>query len=241
MANVTTIIFDYYETLGELSPPMRVRIFDDLARHVGVDLPPGEAIGYWRDETTADLTLRLDGRRPPLDGPIAHFRTFREVWLERSRQLFQHWGVDVPASVGADFYANAHASVTVYPEVAPVLETLRDGYRLAVLSDADSDFLNESLRRNGLSFDAVVVSDQQRAYKPHVSLFREACARLDVQPPQAVFVGDSPWADVEGARHAGLRPVWLDRHHADWPEELEPPAAVIHSLEGLVDVLGGVP
>jgi FMN phosphatase YigB (HAD superfamily) len=50
-------------------------------------------------------------------------------------------------------------------------------------------------------------------------------------------VGDNPWADVEGARHAGLRAVWMDRHGAPWPGDLEPPQETVHSLLDLLTLL----
>jgi 2-haloalkanoic acid dehalogenase type II len=237
VAERKAVIFDYYETLAEISLPIRERLFDDLARRVGLDLTPGEAFRHWRELTASDWRLRLGGRRPPLDGPIPPFHTFREAWLERSGQLFQQWGVDAPPEVGADAYAAAHAGAVVYPDAPPALAALRGRYRLAVLSDADGDFLASSVQRSGLSFEAVVTSEELRAYKPHISLFREVCVRLGVQPSEAVYVGDTPWSDIEGARHAGMRAVWINRHDASWPEDIEPPPAVARSLEELVELL----
>ena len=237
MAEITSVVFDYYETLAEISLPIRERFFDDLARRLGVDLPPGEGYRHWRERTTSDLKLRLGGQRAPLDGSPTPFCSFRHVWLERSRELFEQWGFDSPAEVGADAYAGMHASASVYPEVPAMLEELSRRYRLAVLSDADGDFLESSVRRNGLTFDAVVASEELRAYKPHVSLFREVCGRLGAQPSGVAFVGDSPWADIEGARHAGMRAIWVNRHGATWPDDIAPPAAVVTSLGELAELL----
>ncbi|OGO50241.1 MAG: hypothetical protein A2148_04435 [Chloroflexi bacterium RBG_16_68_14] len=234
MANLSAVVFDYYETLAEISASIRERIFDDLAQRVGLDLAPGEAYRHWRELTTRDWVLRLAGQQqPPLDGPTPPFVSFREVWLERSRQLFERWGVDAPAELGADAYAGAHASAAVYADAPPALTALQERYRLAVLSDADSGFLASSMERNGLAFEAVVASEEVRAYKPHVSMFREVCARLGVEPSSALYVGDSPWADIQGARHAGMRAVWVNRHGVTWPEDMEPPEAEIRSLDQL--------
>ena len=237
MADTTAVIFDYYETLAELSPAMRERLFDELAQRVVRALPANEGFRDWREQITSDMTLRLGGRRAPLDGPTPPFRTFGEVWLERMRQLFQHWDVEAPDELGADAYTRLHREALVYPDAPPALEALHDRYRLAVLSDADTGFLEASLRRNDLAFEAVVASDEMRAYKPHVSLFREVCDRLHVPPEQAVYVGDSPWPDIEGARHAGMRAVWINRHDATWPDDIEPPAATVTSLGELVALL----
>ncbi len=211
MASATAVIFDYYETLAELSLTMRERLFDELARRVGRALPAGEGFRHWRENTAGDLALRLDGRRAPLDGPPPPFVTFGDVWLERMRQLFQHWDVEAPGELGADAYTRLHGEAVVYPDVPPALEVLRGRYRLAVLSDADTGFLQASIRRNGLAFETVVASDEMRAYKPHVSLFREVCDRLHVAPERAVYVGDSPLG-----RHRGCAPRW-DAGRLDQP------------------------
>lgn len=193
VADLRAVIFDYYETLARLSAEPRERMFDELARKVGLELEPGEAYRHWRELTTKDATLRLGGRtRPPLDGTPPPFVTFRDVWRRRSRELFAHWSVDADPELGYIAYRDAHAYAPLYPEVVSALETLRGRYRLAVLSDADDEFLLPNIERHGLDFETVVTSEELQAYKPHLSLFREALARLGVGPEEAVYVGDSP-------------------------------------------------
>lgn len=239
MTEIRTVIFDYYETLAQISRATRVETFDSLARRVGVDLEQGEAFRHWQEFTTKDWTLRLNGqRRPPVSGPTPPFTTFREVWLHRSGELFKKWEVDVPAQVGLDAYIDAHSQARFYPEVPDALAALRERYRLAVLSDADDDFIEPSIEQNGLDFDVVVTSEEVGAYKPHVSLFNEACRRLEVEPSQAVYVGDTPWQDIEGARNAGMQAVWINRHAASWPDDIDPPPATVTSLAELPAVLG---
>lgn len=234
------VIFDYYETLAELSFSIRARAFDDLARRVGADLAPGEAFRDWRERTAIEGTVATGSQlRPSLDGPTPPFRSFRDNWLERSRRLFQHWGIDMPAKLGVDACADLHAKAAVYRDVPRVLATLRGGYRLGLLADADQDFLETSIRRNDLTFDAIVTSEELRVYKPHISLFREACARLAVDPTQTAYVGDRPWHDIEGARHAGMLAVWMNREDAAWPKDQDPPAAAVTSLDELVNLLDG--
>jgi len=235
VANVTAVIFDFYETLVQLDHDMRERAFDEVARAAGAELPPGEAYRHWR-ELTPDWSL--SHQRPPLDGPAPVFRSFQDFWLERSRDLFRRWRVDAPPELGAEAYARAHAQAEVYPDAAGTIDALRGRCSLAVLSDADTGFLVDCLAHNRLAFDVVVSSEDVGAYKPHVAMFREVCARLDVAPAQAVYVGDSPWADIAGARNAGLRAVWLNRHARPWPGDIEPPETVITSLAELASVLG---
>jgi putative hydrolase of the HAD superfamily len=55
-----------------------------------------------------------------------------------------------------------------------------------------------------------------------------------------LHVGDDPEADVEGARAAGLRPVWLNRSGTPWPAPSAAPDLHIRSLLELDAVLGAV-
>jgi 2-haloalkanoic acid dehalogenase type II len=236
--SLKAIIFDYYGTLAEFTPAQRAMAFDDLARRVGADLAPGEAYRDWRERTTRDTTLRLRAHdRPPLDGERLPFISFRDVWQRRFGELFRAWGVAAEAGVGTEAYVAAHGDALAYADVASALDRLHRSYRLAVLSDADRDFLQASVERNGLAFDLVLASDELRCYKPHASVFREVCARLGGEPAEAVYVGDSPWADVAGARNAGLRAVWINRHNLSWPDDIEPAETEIESVRQLLDLL----
>lgn len=237
MSPIHAVIFDYYETLARLTADLREQAFDRLASSLGVTLPPGEAYRHWRELTANDAAVRFDGVRPPLDGQAPPFRSFSFVWKARCEELFRLWKSNALPDIGAEACARAHAEACVYPDVQLVLDRLRDHHRLAVLSDADSNFLDESIRRNQLSFDAVVSSEDAGAYKPHVSMFQEICARLEIELGEATYVGDSPWADMAGARNAGMRAVWINRHGAAWPDDQEPPDATIRTLAELPALL----
>jgi putative hydrolase of the HAD superfamily len=239
LADLRAVIFDYYGTLAELDRPMRERLFDDLAAEIRAGLALGEAMRDWRGMVENDAHVRFGGVRPPLDGECPPFRTFRDVWLTRCGVLFRSWNVDAEATLGADMYARSHAEAMAYPDVVPALESLRSGFRLAVLSDADTDFLTASIERNKLVFEAVVSSEDVGAYKPHVSMFRAVCGQLAIEPEKTAYVGDNPWADMAGARNAGMRAVWINRYETVWPESQEPPDATIRSLVELPAVLDG--
>ena len=58
--------------------------------------------------------------------------------------------------------------------------------------------------------------------KPDPSVFREGLRRLQAEAEEALFVGDHPFMDVEGARAVGMASAWLP-HGRVWPEELDPP------------------
>ena len=99
-----------------------------------------------------------------------------------------------------------------YPEVIDVLEDLRPRFQLAVISNFDGR-LRMILEHLGISkfFSHVFVSSEVGADKPDPEIFRRALAFMNLQPDEALHVGDDPERDWKAARAAGLRVFKLER------------------------------
>lgn len=86
------------------------------------------------------------------------------------------------------------------------------GVKLGIVSNTGRTpgvMLRRLLDGHGLlgCFTAVSYSDEIGVRKPSAEIFRLTLAALGVAPGFAVHVGDSPEADVRGARAAGMRAV----------------------------------
>jgi HAD superfamily hydrolase (TIGR01662 family) len=103
----------------------------------------------------------------------------------------------------------------LYSDVRKALEKLRTGgLRLGVVSNSRSErAVCELLSRLGVAgfFTAVISSGTEGVSKPHPEIFRRALDRMGVPAFQTVHVGDDLEKDAQGARNAGLHPVWLNR------------------------------
>jgi putative hydrolase of the HAD superfamily len=100
-----------------------------------------------------------------------------------------------------------------YPEAIATLEELRRrDMKLAVISNF-VDTLDAVCMTHGLTgyFDVIVSSVGAGAMKPDARIFLKTLGRLGVSPKEAWHVGDNYWADVLGARAAGMTPVFVDR------------------------------
>ena len=72
--------------------------------------------------------------------------------------------------------------------------------------------------------------------KPEPGIFEQALAALGVPAARAVHVGDTGWADVAGARAAGVRPLHLDPHgDCPIPDDHEH----VRDLDGVVQLVVG--
>ncbi len=214
------MLLDFYCTLVDLGGPVRSRGFDDFARRLGLPLGSGELYRRYVEMISSE----------PDEDDACGFVPYRRSWLAAGRRLLAPFGRESAAGQFADAYADMHAAAVVFPEVPDVVRALSRHCRIGVVANADHDYLMRCLGRNGLRFDLVVDSETARCYKPEPRIFQRACDALSVPAGEAVMVGDTPETDVAGAQLAGLRAVWLNRGHRDWPGNLARPDAVIGEL-----------
>jgi len=138
-------------------------------------------------------------------------------WRHYHRVFVRHAGVpdscfeDAMAAINDLYVAPAATLWNVVPDgvVEQLAELAATGVAIAVVSNADGT-VESVLRRCGLPFDIVIDSTIVGYAKPKPEIFGFALDKLDVAPADAVHVGDTGWADVDGAQAAGVRPLHLD-------------------------------
>ena len=116
-----------------------------------------------------------------------------------------------------------------FPEVRDSLEDARArGWKLAILSNTDRDFIDASLARIGVPFELAVVASEIGSYKPAHEHWRAFASRVDAAVH--VHVGASLFHDVVPAQELGLPTVWINRlgEHAAPQPDVE-----LHTLTGL--------
>lgn len=97
-------------------------------------------------------------------------------------------------------------------EFPAALARLRaNDFRVAIVSNSEGK-LPDIFARVGLgdAFEAIVDSHFEGVRKPDPEIFRRALARLGVSADRAVYLGDIPGIDVDGAHAAGMRAVLVD-------------------------------
>ncbi len=123
---------------------------------------------------------------------------------------------------------------------ATALDRLARDHRLALISNFDhAPSCVRILDRLDLTryFEEIVISDAVGKVKPHPELFEAPLARMGIAPSDAIFVGDTPDADVLGAKQAGLDVAWINRKGRTIDPELPEPDFVIRSFAELPDLL----
>jgi putative hydrolase of the HAD superfamily len=132
-------------------------------------------------------------------------------------------------------------------QVRPLFEGLRErGIRVGVLSNTiwHRDYHRGVFERDGVLdlIDADIYSSELAWTKPHPEAFRAAAVALQVEPSEAVYVGDRPFEDIHGSQLAGMRAIWVP--HSDIPAGQQvlvdvTPDAVAHELLDILQIVDG--
>ncbi|MDH3531656.1 MAG: HAD family hydrolase [Gammaproteobacteria bacterium] len=124
--------------------------------------------------------------------------------------------------------------VDIFPEVRPALETLRREYVLIAVTNG-----NASLERIGIHdlFHDFISARSAGAAKPARRIFDVAVAAGGAAAHQTLHVGDHPEFDVNGARDAGMKTVWVNRDRRPWPDDMQQPDGIVEHIGQLQALL----
>ena len=129
-----------------------------------------------------------------------------------------------------------HYRWTLFPDACTTLKGLKQlGLKIGVVSNWDSR-LSDLLAGIGATdyLDFVMCSAVVGKLKPQPEIFHMALERVAVAPHEAMHVGDHYYADVLGARSAGITPVLI--HRSD--NTLNADCQTIDDLRNLLEMLG---
>jgi putative hydrolase of the HAD superfamily len=173
-----------------------------------------------------------------------HFATYNAGEIsyqeQRRRRIREFFGAGLSDPAADDLFkvylVSYEASWALFPDALPCLDALRD-QPLGIISNNGSEATRRKLRRMQIEdrFADVVTPDTMGVSKPDRRIFEAACARLDVSPGAAMYVGDQLTSDARAALEAGLTGVWLNRQRED--ESGADGLIVIHDLRALPPLL----
>lgn len=111
----------------------------------------------------------------------------------------------------AELFTNGYLhEVRPFPKVRELFERIKaDGLQIALASSAKDEELEQHKKNLKIAdlLEAATSADDAERSKPHPDIFQAALDGLDdVEPEEAVVIGDSPF-DIEAAGRAGMRTI----------------------------------
>jgi putative hydrolase of the HAD superfamily len=237
---IRAVIFDLDNTLTDF---MRMKV-ESIAAATDAMLDAG-----------LDARLPEDLAEPPRDYAIRRINAIYDREGIEYQKVFNTFLTEELGEVDYKLLAAAivgyrrarDSALVPYPHVHLTLHNLmRRDIRLAVVSDAPREpaWLRLVYLNLHHVFDEVITFEDTGVRKPQAEPFQEALRRLEVDPQEALMVGDWPDRDVAGAKALGIRTVFA-RYGYSWTKdkgaiEDHPADFEIHDLLELTDIVDGL-
>lgn len=157
---------------------------------------------------------------------LAHEK-YRVIRYEQLREVTNAvWVAEALCNLGLKVVADDYrikAAINVFFKAYVDTFELRDGAKkllkqsqlkgkVGLISNfTHAPVIYSSLRHLGINafFNVVVVSEENGWRKPSTKIFQDALNKLGVEAKEAIYIGDSPIEDIEGAREAGLKTIFV--------------------------------
>ena len=233
MSQITTVIFDMYETLVEEDPSQWQGTFQGIIRRQHLDVDPEVLSKVWWEQMARFRDSRAD--------PSAPFQTYFQGWRDTFAGAFDQLGIPGDPDTATRESFQDISQRPPFEETHKALRLIQARCRTAILSNADDDYLRPNLDLLDddivAALSAVLTSEEARCYKPHPAFFHEMLRRLWVTPQECLYVGDRQFEDVKGAKGVGMGPLCLDRSRKAMDPQLPAPDHQINSLLEIPELL----
>ncbi len=234
--NIKAVIFDYGNTLIEFTETQLHNCDNALLNTLTKTFGPVD-YSHLKTIRDADRLAPYSGNFIENDLHLISANLVKQLFdVEPTPQDVQHI-VDVR-------YESFIQSITAPHYLHSFLNQLKKKYTLGLLSNYPcGKAIRTTLANIDIAdyFDSVVVSGDVGHVKPHPLPFRKILDELNVEPHQAIFVGDNWLGDIQGAKRIGMKAAHTLQF--DTPEYFEPqqgdhqPDITINHLTELTDLL----
>ncbi|MFG3168371.1 HAD family hydrolase [Streptomyces sp. NPDC048200] len=147
---------------------------------------------------------------------------------------------DDPCDLWREYVDGVARSVHCFPGVRTGLDALRSAeWVIGVATNGEGDIQRAKLAATGLVplFDGISISGEVGVRKPERRLFEVAAEQCGMcLSAGGWMVGDNPETDMEGARKAGLRTLWV-ANGREWPGGLREPNVMVPGIAEAIEVL----
>ena len=228
---IKAILFDMGNTLIEYDVEFFEEVFQRILTSLGITRSLDDIKKAFLNAENESRNLRL----------LSSFGKVKceEHWNTWDSLVLKHLEIAEHVELGKAVHSRWFDFVECapYPEVKEVLSELRQrGMKIGLISNGYEEEIHIILQKANLeraAFDIVIGVDTIKKVKPNPDIFKYAISKLDVEPEEAIFVGDNVEADYKGAENAGIHALLIDR-----TEKQQSDFKTIRNLRDVLPLIG---
>jgi len=220
---IKAILFDMFDTLmliqknHEFYSPSLMRMYQYLKNH-GIDVSFDKFnTAYIKERDALYAKADLNFEEP-------HFNVRISRALKSLGYNYDESALLVSTATN-EFCEEFMKYVRIDEHAKALVEELHGKYKLGIVSNfAIPECVLKLLKADHLDslFDVVIVSAAVNKRKPSPEIFQSTLKELKVSPSEAIFVGDTVDADIEGPKSVGMKVVYIERRPQKASEKFAP-------------------
>jgi 2-haloacid dehalogenase len=140
------------------------------------------------------------------------YQSYRGVLADSLRALAGESGLIV-GDRAAERFSESVRQWPAFSDSSAALAKLKRRYKLAVITNCDTDLFAASNERLGVEFDWIITAEIAGSYKPDHHNFDVAFDTISVPRERILHVAQSLYHDHVPAKALGMTTVWIDRRH----------------------------
>lgn len=227
-SEIKWLLFDQYGTLVDMQSGLTEAVTPFL-RDKGWSGDPNRFVTWWR---------RTHFENSMIDALCDRGHTsYREIGHISVAHVMERSGIEhSPEDVA--WLVSRIESLSPFPDVPAALKRLHTRFKLAILSNGDSDMLAAAKPHIGHPMDRTLSVEDAGYFKPHRKTYAFAETSLGVERASVLFVANHQF-DCVGAKSFGMRTAFINRRgrpFGGWPWQ---PDLTVTGFAALADALLG--
>jgi putative hydrolase of the HAD superfamily len=195
-----------------------------------------------------DAFLAAGARDIDLDAVIAESIAIHPHGSDHFPDILARHGVENPdlALEARRWYQqNRFLGLRLFPDARELLHRVRNlpsVRKIGLITNGPAEVQREKIALLELwdAIDFAVISGEAGVEKPDPRIFQRALQIGGVPAGDAIYIGDSPEYDMDGAHNAEIARIWVNRAGEPWPRATPAPELEADSLHAVLKILTAI-
>ncbi|KAF2956977.1 HAD family hydrolase [Marinitoga sp. 38H-ov] len=158
-----------------------------------------------------ELKIRNTYNKYFKDYHLKPFKPEREYYNLMFNELKEFLGLEHSTNWYIDEMYKTFIELNPYDDVNYLNILKEKGLKIAILSNADDDFVIPSLEKKPFPYDILITSFSTKLYKPDPKIFEYTLNKMRLKKEEVIFVGDNYFVDVIGGNSFGIKSILIKR------------------------------
>ena len=150
------------------------------------------------------------------------YQKIREVLRKSALSLSESQGTRLRPGAAAEF-ASSVPRWPAFRDSGSFLRRMGEvGFARYILSNVDTDILEETIRRSGFEVDGYVTAEEVQGYKPGKRHWHRFLEKTGAKRSEVLHVAQSVFHDIFPTQELGIASAWVNRYREAIPAGAQP-------------------